>query len=118
NFEGQPILEVYTDTTTSQQWITFHKYDSAGREVLVAAPSASSGFDDSYSDLLHNQSGNYQYLRDSQGLIYTTSYSSSTTATSTTAGNVNGYVYQTKVQQGETGTGILQSTAQYYSRTD
>src|SRR5262249_56383702 len=118
NYLGMPILEVYTETATSTKWLTFHKYDSQGREILLAHPSAVSGYDETKADLLNNQSGNYQYLRDSQGLIETTSYYTSTTATSSTAGGVTGYVYQTKVQRGETGTGILQSTTDYISRTD
>jgi hypothetical protein len=118
NFAGQPVLEVYEDTTANLEFATFSKYDSVGRVVLRANPSAVSGYDESKADLLDNQSGNYQHLRDSQGLIETASFYSSTTATSTTAGAANGYLHQTHLQRGETGTAILQSTTDYFSRTD
>ena len=56
NFAGQPILEVFKDTTSKSEWLTFHKYDSAGPLVLVAYPSAVSGYDETKADLLNNQS--------------------------------------------------------------
>ncbi len=117
NYAGEVLLSVYKDTTTSDEWLTFNKYDSSGRLIQMAAPSAVSGYDDTNADLLHNQSGNYQYLNDSTGLIQNISYGSSTTATSSTAGNVAGYQSQTSIQQGETGTAIVQSSQLYFSRT-
>src|SRR5262249_17147134 len=69
------------------------------------------------ADLLNSQSGNYQYLNDTAGLIQVTDYAGSTTATSTTAGNVAGYQQDTKVQQGELGTAILQDATQYFTQT-
>jgi RHS repeat-associated protein len=115
NYVGEPVLEVHQEG--GQNWATFYKYDTAGRLILAAAPSAVSGYDESKADLVNNQSGNYQYLRDSQGLIETFSYYSSTTATSTTAGGVAGYLNQTGLQRGETGTSVLQGTTDYISRT-
>ena len=58
-----------TDAAANLTWDTFTKYDSAGRIVLSAAPSAVTGYDDTYADLLHAVSNNYQYLSDSAGLI-------------------------------------------------
>src|SRR5262245_34056195 len=123
NFAGQPVLEVYKNVTTGQQWITYHRYDSGGREVMVAHPTAVSGYSEAYGDLVHFVSGHdYQYLNDSAGLIETTSYGASTTATPTTPGDVAGYVYQTAVQRGDGGAGApqtaLQSTTQYFSCSD
>ena len=40
NFAGQTVLEVYKDTASGQEWLTFSKYDSNGRLVLSAEPSA------------------------------------------------------------------------------
>jgi RHS repeat-associated protein len=114
NFAGQIMLAIYQDTTSGQQWLTYYQYDSSGRLLLKAEPSAVSGYDDTRPDLLNNQSGNYQYLRDSSGLIETNSYYSGTTATLTQAGGVAGYLYQTGVQRGELGTSVLQSTTQYF----
>jgi RHS repeat-associated protein len=121
NFAGQPVLKVYKDTTTGQEWCTYFQRDTQGRLTLMALPSAVSGYDETKADLLNNQSGNYQYLRDSQGLIQKATYygsNPSPAAGPTTAGGVTGYVYQTSEQRGEGGTAVLQRTTQYYSRTD
>src|SRR5436189_102414 len=80
-------------------------------------PPAIPRYEETRPDLLNNQAGNYQYLNDSTGLIENVSYGTSTTATSSTAGDVNGYEKQRSLQRGETGTAILQSSHQYYSRT-
>ena len=45
------------------------------------------------------------------------SYYTSTTAGESTAGGVAGYLNQTGLQRGETGTSILQSTTQYFQHT-
>jgi hypothetical protein len=90
---------------------TFTEYDSNGLPILVAQPSAvnipSLTTIESYNDLLHKVSGNYQYLNDSTGLVNMTTYygGSSPTATSTTPGGVPGYIEATYVQQGELGYG-------------
>ncbi len=111
------MLFVYHDTTSGLSWETFDKYDTQGRLIVTAQPSAVTGYNDTYADLLHGQGGNYQYLSDTAGLIQLTDYASSTTATSTAAGDVAGYVKDTKVQQGELGTAILQSSVQYIAHT-
>ena len=111
------MLVDYEDTTTSQHWDTFYKYDSSGRLILQAQPSAVTGYNDTYADLVHSVSGNYQYLSDSTGLIQTIDYYSSTTATTSTAGGVAGSYQDWSVQQGETGTAVLQDTATYIART-
>ena len=67
------------------------------------SPSAVTGYSDSYADLLHNVSGNYQYLSDSSGLITMYDYYASTTATATTAGGVAGYLQDTKIAAGRDG---------------
>jgi hypothetical protein len=51
-------------------------------------------------------------LSSSSGLITDTDYGTSTTATSTTAGDVVGYVKDTKVQEGSSGTAITQGQTQ------
>jgi RHS repeat-associated protein len=119
NFAGEVMLDVFKDTTTSQQWETYYRYDTnTGRLILKADPSAVTGFDETTPELLNNQQGNYQYLADSTGLIENTSYYSSTTATGSTPGGVLGYQYQTSVQRGESGTAVLQSTTDYISHSD
>jgi hypothetical protein len=48
---------VFNDVTTSDEWITYHRYDAGGRLILTANPSAVSGYDETRLDLLNNQSG-------------------------------------------------------------
>jgi RHS repeat-associated protein len=117
NFVGQPILTVYKDTTTTQQWETYRQYDLQGRTVLQALPSAVSGYDESSADLLVNQGTGYQYLRDGQGVIETATYGTSTTASPTTAGSVNGYLASTALKRGESGTPVPQRARDYLSQT-
>jgi YD repeat-containing protein len=117
NAAAEVMLFVYHDAGSGSEWATFYEYDSLGHVILQAQPSAVSGYNDTYADLLHNQSGNYQYLSDSSGLITLYDYATSTTATSTTAGDAADYLQDTKVQQGETGTPILLSAEQYFQRS-
>jgi RHS repeat-associated protein len=117
NSLGEVMLRVYTDTGTSQHWEWFNEYDSNDRLILSAAPSAVTGYNDTYADLLHSVSGNYQYLADSAGLITTFAYASSTTATSSTAGDAAGYQQSVAIQQGETGTSVPQEADTYIKRT-
>jgi hypothetical protein len=40
NFAGQVMLSVFKDVTTSDQWITYHRYDADGRLILTAQRSS------------------------------------------------------------------------------
>ena len=115
NHVGAPMLLAHEEG--GQTWLHYWRYDAAGRLALAAAPSAVSNYDKGAADLLNNQSGNYQYLRDGEGLIGTLSYHATTTATSSTAGGAAGYLYQAGLQRGETGTSVLQGATDYFSRT-
>jgi RHS repeat-associated protein len=115
NYVQEPLLIVHQEG--GLEWKSFFNYDSSGRLTTFAAPSAISGYDATKADLLHNQSGNYQHLRDSLGVVGTLSYYTSTTATESTAGGVSGYLNQTAIQRGETGTSIPQGATQYFQRT-
>jgi RHS repeat-associated protein len=117
NAYGEVMLKVFKDTTSGNTWPVYAQYDSAGRVVLTAAPSAISGYDDTKADLLYKVSGNYQYLNDNSGLLALADYASSTSASGSTAGSVAGYLADTKLQQGELGTAILQSAVQYFTHT-
>jgi RHS repeat-associated protein len=124
NSLGQVMLKVFQDLNDSgnpalsgQEWLTYYQYDTLGRLLLKAEPSAVTGYDETSSDLLVNQNGNYLYLADDAGLIYRTDFYSTTTATATTAGGVAGYFQASKLQHGEQGTPVLQETKQYYART-
>ena len=116
NEANEVMLNVYEDAS-SNKWDNFYEYDTPGNVILAAQPSAVTGYDDSYADLLHYSSGSYAYLSSSSGLITTYIYGSSTTATSTTAGNVAEYLESTSVQQGQSGTAILESSQLYISHS-
>jgi RHS repeat-associated protein len=116
NYAAEVMLKVFQ--SGSQQWDTFAKYDTAGRVILKANPSAVSGYNDSFADLLdQTQVGDYGYLNATSGLIEVTDYYATTTAGETTAGGVAGYWQDTKLQQGKTGPLILQATVQYFAHT-
>src|SRR5262249_20058645 len=74
NYVGQVVLSVFKEASSGNQWIRFNKYDNNGRLIWTAAPSAVTGYDDTKTDLLNNQSGNYQNLSDTTGLITITDY--------------------------------------------
>ncbi len=117
NAYGEVMLSVYYDTTADQKWDTFYEYDSQGRCILMADPSAVTGYNDSYADLLHNVSGSYADLSSSSGLITLYDYYTSTTATATTAGGIAGFQQDVQIEQGQSGTPIPQETWTYFTRT-
>ena len=117
NAYGEVMLEVYQDASSGLSWDTFYQYDGEGHVILAADPSAVTGYNDSYADLLHNVSGTYQYLSNSSGLITLYDYYTTTTATETTAGGVAGYLQDVKIQQGQPGTPMPQETWQYFAHT-
>ena len=119
---GEPMLSVFKDISDpgnagldGDQWITFSKYDSQGRLIEQAQPSAVTGYNESSPDLLVYQNGSYEYLSNNSGLIELTDYYTQTTATATTAGGAAGYFEDSKVQEGQLGTPVLQETEQYYA---
>jgi hypothetical protein len=117
NALGQPMLSIYENTTTDQQWDTYYQYNAAGQVILEASPSAVTSFSASDNDLVNWSGSSATYLSSSSGLITTSTYGSSTTATSSTAGNVAGYLEQTAIQQGTGGTSVPQESYTYISNT-
>jgi RHS repeat-associated protein len=94
NAAGQTMLEVLN--SFSDNWYTYSRLDTNNQPILVAAPSAMLGFDDSYPDLVHQSlSGHYEYLKDDEGLIQTFSYHP-----------VTGAVTSSHVQKGQLGASI------------
>ncbi len=109
NHYGETMLHVYADVQGSgNKWAWFTKYDGNGRVVLEASPSAVTGYNDTNADLLNSQSGNYQYLSDTTGLITDYDWTSS---------NPVGYLLDIKLQQGESGTAITQEAWSYVARS-
>ncbi len=127
------LTDMHRLSDPNTRWVDFYKYyDSAdpneramkGRLILHANPSAvlknqstNKYYDDAYADLMHWLGTEYEYLSNSAGLIETTSYYASTTATESTAGGVQGYEFETFVQRGEQGTPARQRTQNYRRHT-
>ncbi|MDY3560564.1 hypothetical protein R5W23_001808, partial [Gemmata sp. JC673] len=117
NYLGQVMLRASYDPGAAQTWVTYYRYDAAGRVVFQAEPSAMTGYSDSYADLVHFVSGNASYVSDSSGLVTGYTYGASTTATTSTAGDALGYLKQAAIRQGETGTAVPQYAATYIMST-
>jgi RHS repeat-associated protein len=117
NEASQVMLLDYHDAGASSDWDKFYEYDSNANVILAASPSAVTGYSDTYADLLHYTSGSYAYLSSSSGLITTYDYGSTTTANTSTPGNVADYLEDTKVQQGQSGTAIMLSSQQYIAHS-
>lgn len=120
NGYGKIMLKAFHNVSSGQQWIEYWRYDSNGRVIRHASPSAVTGYDDAnYADLVNYNSGTNtaQYLADSAGIIEILEYGASTTATTSVAGNVAGYLKSTSIQNGDGGTPILQSERTYIVRT-
>jgi hypothetical protein len=115
NAYGEVMLAVYQDAASGLTWDTFDQYDGAGRIILQAEPSAVTGYSESYADLLHNQSGSYQYLSNTSGLLEQDDWYATTTATETAAGGVAGYLQDVKLKHGQSDPGVLQEGVQYYA---
>ena len=109
NSFGQVMLSVY-DAGTDQQEATYYQYNDAGECILMANPSAVSGYDDTYANLNPDLSAD-------SGLITDYTYYSSTTATTSTAGGVAGYQEEIDLQDGSDGTPIPQETWTYIANT-
>ncbi len=116
NYVGETLLQV--EISGSQQWLTYYQYDDSGRLIEQANPSAVTGYNASDANLgvtLNSSSG----LIDITGYYTSTTASTIDTATSTstsgaTAGGVLGMVAYTAVQDGSSGTPILQSFMTYF----
>ena len=112
---GQVMLSALSDGTST--WRAYAQFDSAGRVTLTAGASTVTGLSESNADLVGFSGGNASYLSDSAGLVTAYTYGSSTTATSSTAGDALGYIKSVSIQQGETGTAVPQSAFDYIKRT-
>ena len=115
NAWGQVLLRAVA--ADGLAWAEYNRYDGDGRLVLAAAPSAVSGYDDAYADLVHFVSGDAEYLRDAAGLITAYTYGDSTTATGSAAGDAAGYLKAVTIRQGEFGAAVPQSAVTYLMNT-
>src|SRR5579883_2482437 len=115
NAYAEVMLDDHYDPASGLNTDEFYAYNSQGQLILDAAPSAVSGYNDTYADLLDNVNGAYQYLNNNSGLLTRYDYYTTTTADETTAGGVVNYLEDAQIQQGQQGTLIPQETWQYYA---
>ena|GEM_PF-2414997 len=115
NYVGEIMLDVFVQG--SNQWKTFYEYDYQGRLIRTAEPSAVTGFTESSPDLLQlNSNGTYQYLNFT-GLIEDIDYWYFSPAGQVTSGAEAGYVRDTAIQQGQSGSPIYQTYTEYSPRS-
>ena len=107
NFISQPLLTVLKDGTN--EWLTHTKYDNNANEIQKANPSAISSYDDTQADL-------GVMLKANEGLIELTDYYSTTTATETVPGGVDGHVQFQKIKEGSSGSPVALSETKYFKR--
>jgi RHS repeat-associated protein len=125
NAYGEVMLSIYHGTASNLNWPTFYQYDNQGRLLLQADPSAvlppaQGDSYDNHPDLLHYQGppNGYQYLAPAAGKIMRWDYYTATTAGDPAqggqAGGVAGYLQDTQLQRGQTGTPVPQEAWQYF----
>ncbi|MBI3861131.1 MAG: hypothetical protein HY290_04465, partial [Planctomycetia bacterium] len=116
NYAGLTMLKVFQATATSSssssgssssgstanQWCTYFRYNSTGKLILQANPSAVSGFDETKADLVNWQGSTAQYLKNNAGLINTYTYDSA-----------SGFKSGDLVQQGTLGLPIIVRQYEY-----
>ncbi|MBS0208875.1 MAG: RHS repeat-associated core domain-containing protein [Planctomycetes bacterium] len=107
NHIGQPMLQELTDGV--KRWITYQQFDDNYDVIFIAAPSAIN----LSASPVYNESvpGLAVQLLTGAGLITTNEYYDGTT------GVPAGYLKQVDIQQGTSGTPIVQQQLQYTSNT-
>jgi RHS repeat-associated protein len=134
NTVGEVMVSAFHDISDDSDsalngllWVADNRYDSSGRVILEAQPSAVTitsastlaAAASSYADIVgYNGSNAYVYLSSNSGLIDLTVYGSTTTATTTAAGNVAGYLEFDEIEQGYAGTAIVQDGTTYISHSN
>jgi YD repeat-containing protein len=127
NDYGQVMLDLYKDNTSNMSWGTFYRYDAEGRMVFSATNNVlkkdSAGrlvqYDESKPDLINMQTnGTSQYLNASAGVVTWYTFSPATTATTTVAGAVAGYLSNVSLSIGLAGSKAKQLDKSYFLRTN
>jgi RHS repeat-associated protein len=113
NFAGLAMLKVNIDPNGTNMWGTFYRYDSSGRRIWEAMPSAvampsSLSTLEANNDLIGYNPGTglYAYLNNSTGLINFATFDS------------NSNLSSIGVQQGQSGSPISMASYTYTSSTD
>ncbi|HEX8522849.1 MAG TPA: RHS repeat domain-containing protein, partial [Tepidisphaeraceae bacterium] len=118
---GEIMLMVQVDrngtpgTSDDHEYLTYHQYDNQGREIALLHPSALSGYNEEEPDLIELWYGLSPYVRQDEGLVERFNYATATTATSTSAGDVDGHFKNRYVLRGWSGDQTLVYSQQYYT---
>ena len=137
NIDGNVILDINNTSTdpgnpanVGKNWITGYQYDSNGRLIDTISPSAinlNASILNGATTVPQLEAALSQYadaglseglIQANTGLILSSTYYSSTTATGTAAGGVTGYLEADYVQQGSSGTPIEQDSYTYIAHTN
>ncbi|MBI1248152.1 RHS repeat-associated core domain-containing protein [bacterium] len=110
NYIGQVILKELK--SGSDSWLEYHQFDDDGHKILMAEPSAINSYSEGSADLNVT-------LKSSEGLIHLTEYYPSAGSSSSSSGmsGPGGYKKAEKLQQGSSGTPILQKSWEYAVQT-
>jgi hypothetical protein len=112
---SEAMLTAFADGS-GHQWLTYNRYDSSGWLILTASPSAVTGYS-SYAELVDYTGGSSSDLSGTSGLITDSVYATGTTATTPATRNAAGYLDETAVQQGQTGTPVVLEASAYIENT-
>ena len=137
NIDGNAILDINNTSTdpgnpanVGKNWITGYQYDSNGRLIDTISPTAinlNASILNGATTVPQLEAALSQYadaglseglIQANTGLILSSAYYSSTTATGTAAGGVTGYLEADYVQQGSSGTPIEQDSYTYIAHTN
>lgn len=110
NYLSEVMLRTFQEDGSANIWRWYTQFDSAGRIILQAEPSAVTGQTEAAADLMNSG----QYLADTTGLYHVTEYYSSTDIPN---GAVQGYLQRYSCKQGETGSLVKKSEHKYTSHT-
>lgn len=102
NFAGETMID--SRTMNGGNWNTFTSYDTQGRPILSADPSAVAEIDDSSPDLLNLTASGYADLSADSGLIAVTHYYT---------GDQTGLVREVDVKHGQNGAELPQAAYTY-----
>jgi RHS repeat-associated protein len=109
NSAGQNMLEVFKDSSTGLQWLTYRTFNTDYSMAAVAFPSAVTGFSESTGGLVSGAQ-----TPASTGLWHLLNYY---TATNLSTGAVAKYCSTVQLRQGSAGAPVLLETNTYTSRT-
>jgi RHS repeat-associated protein len=119
---GEVLLQAVVDsngtdsTADDRVTLTAYQYDTDGRLILEAMPSAIKGYSESEPDLVDFDEDS-PYLQSATGQLkyWNYAYSTSSDISSTTGGDVQGYLQQEGLREGFDGTDIPTEAWTYYT---